>query len=258
MQGSTRFFASAAMLTAGCLLTIQGVYAANQSFKAPNNVQTEIDTAAQKSQARIDNLSEDARAMLQEFRAARDEAASLKIYNEQLEKIVSSQDEEIASTSSQLDNIEGTQQQFVPFLIKAVSTLEEFVNRDLPFLTEERSDRVDDLQVLLDRADITTAEKFRKIMEAYQTEIEYGRTIEAYRGNLSGVDRTVRFLRIGRIALAYQTLDGRDTGYWNADKGGWQTLDPSYRSAIEQGLRIASEQAPPDLLRIPVSAPEGK
>jgi hypothetical protein len=252
---SSRFAAAGAALTLAFSLTALPLQAAEQAYQQSQNVQSDIDKAAKQSQARIDNLSEEARTMLQEFRAARDESASLKIYNGQLRKIVESQDAEIASTRTQLDQIEGTQQKFVPFMINAVSTLDEFVSRDLPFLMDERRERVQDLQTLLDRADVTTAEKFRKIMEAYQTEIEYGRTIEAYRGDL-GDDRTVRFLRIGRVALMYQTLSGRDTGYWNADAGEWQRLDGSYRSAVEHGLRIASEQAPPDLLRIPVSAPE--
>jgi hypothetical protein len=55
-------------------------------------------------------------------------------------------------------------------------------------------------------ADVTNAEKFRRLIEAYQIENNYGNTIEAYRANieLNGVISSVDFLRLGRIALYYQ------------------------------------------------------
>jgi hypothetical protein len=37
---------------------------------------------------------------------------------------------------------------------------------------------------MMTRADVTNAEKFRRIMEAYQIENDYGNTIEAYRANI--------------------------------------------------------------------------
>ena len=110
----------------------------------------------------------------------------------------------------------------------------------------------------LDRADVNNAEKYRRILEAYQIENDFGRTIEAYRGSLEGdgETRTVNFLRFGRVALLYQTLDGREVGAWSQADRAWQTLDGSYRPAIRQGLRIARKQAAPDLLRLPVPAAE--
>ncbi len=110
---------------------------------------------------------------------------------------------------------------------------------------------------MMTRAAVTNAEKYRVIMEAYQTENEYGRTIEAYRSTLQRGDREVMvdFLRFGRIALVYQTLDGMEAGVWNQVKKTWEPLDASYRTAIRQGLRIARKQAAPDLIRLPLPVP---
>ncbi|GIS24798.1 MAG: hypothetical protein CM15mP126_0410 [Gammaproteobacteria bacterium] len=44
--------------------------------------------------------------------------------------------------------------------------------------------RLEELEDILFKANFSTAEKFRKIYEAYQIENEYGRTIEAYSGSI--------------------------------------------------------------------------
>ena len=95
-------------------------------------------------------------------------------------------------------------------------------------------------------------------MEAYQIENEYGRTIEAYRSTIdnTGAERTVDFLRVGRIALVYLTLDDSEAGAWDQQSKQWVELDASYRNAIGQGLRVARKQAAPELIRVPLPAPE--
>jgi hypothetical protein len=101
---------------------------------------------------------------------------------------------------------------------------------------------------------VTVAEKYRRVLEAYQIENDFGHTIEAYHGNLEqeGVTREVDFLRIGRLALFYQTRDGEESGTWTPE--GWQRIDDGYGRAIRQGLRIAKRQAAPDLLLLPLPA----
>ena len=92
-------------------------------------------------------------------------------------------------------------------------------------------------------------------MEAYQVENEYGRTIEAYRStvDIEGRETTVDFLRFGRIALVYQSLDEQEAGAWSQDERRFVPLDSSYRSALRNGLRIARKQAAPDLIRLPLA-----
>jgi hypothetical protein len=113
-----------------------------------------------------------------------------------------------------------------------------------------------DLQEMMARSDVTNSEKYRRLMEAYQIENEYGRTIEAYRATIdnTGAERTVDFLRIGRIALVYLTLDGQEAGVWNQEERGWVVLDNSYINGIKQGLRVARKQAAPELIRVPLLA----
>jgi hypothetical protein len=146
----------------------------------------------------------------------------------------------------------------VPLMDRMIAGLEQFVALDVPFLEEERKNRVQNLQSLLERQDVSVAEKFRRVMEAYQIENEYGRTIENYKGSLEigGLVREVDFLRIGRVTLVYQTTDGQSQGVWDQGSGQWVALGSEYRNRIRQGLRVARRQIAPELLLLPVPAPE--
>jgi hypothetical protein len=86
--------------------------------------------------------------------------------------------------------------------------------------------------------------------------MEYGRTLEAYEGKMGDGDKakTVEFLRVGRVALLYQTLDGKETGYYDADGKKW-VEDDGYNDAVKKGLKVAKKQGAPDLLEVPVHAP---
>lgn len=136
-----------------------------------------------------------------------------------------------------------------------IEGLSQFVALDVPFLAEERANRILDLQNMMDRADVSSSEKFRRVMEAYQVEMDYGKSIEAYPGlkKVDGQERSVEFLRIGRTSLVYQTRDGSYQGVWNKQTRQWEELDASYKNQISKGLQIAKKQLPPSLLMVPVA-----
>lgn len=230
--------------------------AAQQS--ATIETQVNSDDAAAASQTRIDSLDQQAQTALQRYRAALARVESLEIYNNQMARLVESQEGEIASIVRQTEEIDAIETGALPFMIEMTDTLEVLVEADAPFLTEERLTRVEGIRSLIDRADVTAGEKYRRIMETYLIEAEFGRTIEAYRGKLDqdGDSRSVDFLRFGRVGLFYQTLDGTETGRWNASLGRWEVLPNSFRKGVRDGLRIAREQAPPSLLPLPFNAPE--
>lgn len=228
------------------------------TFNDAVDAQVEIEQAAKRSQEKIDNLYDETASMVADYRTTLQQTASLKAYNDQLDKLVVSQQEELGSMTAQLDNIETTQRDIVPLMLKMIEVMSQFVELDTPFLPEERQTRVVALQAMMDRADVTIAEKYRRILEAYLVETEYGRTIEAYKGEIGeGKEaRTVDFLRIGRVALYYMTLDGLETGYWNQQAKQWDVLSSEYREGIMQAMKIAKKQLPPDLLVLPVMTTE--
>lgn len=219
------------------------------------DTQVNTDIAAQKSQEKIDNLSDETTDMLAEYRDVLRQTQSLKSYNDQLQSLVDSQQEEMASISEQLNNIETTQHDIVPLMLKMIDVLQQFVSLDIPFLKQERQTRLEALNAMMGRADVSLAEKYRRIMEAYQVETEYGRTIEAYQADLEDGEtkKTVDFLRIGRVSLYYLTLDGKEAGMWDNDKKQWVTLSDDYIQPITDGLKVAKKQLPPDLMVLPVN-----
>jgi len=229
---------------------------AGGGLDASREVRRQGNVEGAESQKRIDQLSSETEALFSRYTNALRQLESIQIYNRQMADLVDSQDIELDSLRDQLDRIEVVGRSVTPLMLKMIAALEAFVELDVPFLEEERRRRIAGLHELMGRSDVTNAEKYRRIMEAYQIENEYGRTIEAYRGTLDrdGREITVDFLRFGRIALVYQTLDESETGVWNAESKSWQPVDSSYRSAIRQGIRIARKQAAPDLIQLPLPA----
>ena len=222
------------------------------------DVQTSVEANAQdgvSSQARIDALDDQTDELTREYRAALKQLASLREYNAQLEKLIAAQKAEMTSIRRQIDEVTNVDRTITPLMFRMIDALEQFVELDVPFLASERQQRVAALRSLMDRSDATPAEKYRRILEAYEIENEYGRTIEVYEGemNIDGADRTVSFLRIGRVALIYQTLDGDDSGVWNPKAAAFTDLDGDFDSELRSAMRIAKQQAAPDLMVVPLS-----
>ena len=117
-----------------------------------------------------------------------------------------------------------------------------------------------DLNINLDSAKFSAAEKFRQILEVYDIESAYSLSLESYRDmvdiNSDGSEVEVEMLRIGRVALMYQTKDKSQTGAWNKTTGSWETLGSEYRRAVNQGIRIAKKLSPQDVMEMPITAPE--
>jgi len=206
------------------------------------------------TQDQIIDLDEQTRILLAEFQSTSKEYESLKLYNDQVQKIINSQLEEIESIILKIDELDQTNQRIVPLMLKMIDGLENFILLDLPFLMNERTERVNNLKSTMDRGDISTSEKFRLITEAYKTELEYGRTIEAYRDNIfiDDVETSADFLRIGRIALTYLTVDGSKGGYWDTNSSSWEKSTSSIKRSTADALKVATKQAPPALIKIPV------
>jgi hypothetical protein len=241
-------------LLPGLVLALCTTGVAAQVLDQSIDAETRITRDAAQAQQQINRIDDETQRLIDEYRRTISETESLSIYNDQLQAIVTSQENEIASINQQLEGLEATNRDVVPLMIDMATRLGRLVDADMPFRLAERQDRARRLVDMLDDSDITTSEKYRLIIEAYQTEIEYGRTTEAYEGELDDGQR-VQFLRIGRTLLFWQSSDGNETGWWNPNTRRYETLDPEYRLPVSDGLAIARNQVAPDLIRLPVPAP---
>ena len=152
------------------------------------------------------------------------------------------------------------ERQILPLMTRMIDGLEDFIELDAPFLLDERRARVQFLNELVDRSDVSVAEKFRNVMEAWQTENDYGAFNDTYLGTveINGAARQVEFLKIGRVALLYLTPDRQIAGRWNPRTRSWEQVPEDLRSSILQGLEMVNSGSPADaqLFTIPIAPPE--
>ncbi|GLS25332.1 DUF3450 domain-containing protein [Marinibactrum halimedae] len=245
------------MLSAGALFG--GSAYADQTLNSIFEVGQSKITAGVQSQKRIDKLADETATLLQEFKTVNKQIEGLRVYNAQLEKQLQSQRDVIKDLEESIENVTVMERQIQPLVLRMLDGLEQFVSLDVPFHADERAKRIELLRNNMERADISVAEKFRQVLEAYKIEAEYGRKLDTYEGSLelNGQEREVNMLRVGRIALMYQTKDTQLSGAWDAKQGAWVPLDSgAYRSAILKGIRIAKKQATIDIMNLPVLAPE--
>ncbi|MDX1734024.1 MAG: DUF3450 domain-containing protein [Halioglobus sp.] len=209
----------------------------------------------QKSQRRVNDIHQDTTDIVTEYQNKLKIVDGLRVYNTLLERQLRAQDREIETLRSSIANATVIERQMVPLMMRMLDGLEDFIRLDVPFLMQEREERVTKLRALMERADLTVAEKTRRVFEAYQIENDYGRTMEAYKGKLDLGDRSfdVDYLRIGRIALLYRSIGNDRFGYWDVKGRDWiETDENQFKRNVDKGLRIARTEMAPELFTVPV------
>jgi len=214
--------------------------------------------AGANDQTKVDSVADQTEKIVTDYRAETKVVDGLRVYNALLQTQLNNQQAEMAALSESIGNIALIERQIVPLMLRMLDALEEFIALDIPFLMKERTGRIVRLREMMERSDVTAAEKLRRVIEGYQIENDYGRTIEAYKGStdVNGIELEVDFLRIGRVALMYQTVGGATSGSWDNSTHSFIELPPAtYQAQVAQGLKIARKQIAPDLLIVPVAAP---
>ncbi len=216
-------------------------------------------SAAAKSQNKINSLSDQTQILFDEFKSTENLVDDLKVYNQKLRIQVNNQKERLESIETAIAQVSVMQRQMLPLIERMIVQLEQFVALDLPFHLEEREERIAFLKFSIERSDLSTAEKFRQLLEAWKIENEYGRKVETYAASikLEGIERDVQILRVGRLAMLYQTLDGQLTGAWDKSQSNWVSLDTGqFNKTTRQAIKMANKQANIDVMTIPVPQAE--
>lgn len=218
----------------------------------------EIFEIGAEMQVQINQLSDQASELTFEFRDQAKIVDGLEIYNAGLRRTISQQERTIAEYDDSIAQAAELQRQIAPLMERMMISLEQFVSLDIPFQIVERQDRLNTIRGTFDDSSVNVAEKFRLVLQAYQIENDYGRGIAHYTDTLEigGVERDVDLLRVGRVALLYQTSDQNSTGAWDKSTNQWVALDDDYRRPIALGIRMAQDLETTQLLELPIAAPE--
>ena len=200
------------------------------------------------AQEKIEKLDEISKKLYFDYKDTLNEYKALKSYDDQLSEIIDAQFAEIENINSQIDSLDDINIDILPLLKTMTDTLRKVINLDIPFLKEDR----------LERVDITTAEKFRKVFEAYQIEANFGKTIETYPGYivLDNAEVAVDFFRLGRLGFYYRTPNGKETGYWDINENNWSHEGGSLDADIKVALDISNRQSPPNFITLPLKPVE--
>ncbi len=212
---------------------------------------------ARQSQERINEVVEGTRSMEDQYRAINKEVDGLRVYNRLMTAQTQGQEAVLDDIALSLEQVDMINRQIFPLMTRMIDGLEQSIALDVPFLMDERQERVDRLKEIMEQSNVSVAEKFRKVMEAYQIENDYGSSAETYRQTITlddGTTRDYNILRIGRVGLFFQSDDTQITGRWDNDARAW-VLDDSARNEIRKGIRMAKQLIAPELIIVPVESP---
>jgi len=247
-----------AALAASVIAVAGGVFAQSVTVDQVLQADQRRLNLAQESQERINQVVEGARSLTDQYRAINKEIDGLKVYNRLMTAQTNGQSATLEDISISMDQVDVINRQIFPLMERMIDGIEQSIALDIPFLMEERTDRVASLKETMERSDVSVAEKFRKVMEAYQIENDYGSSNEYYTQSLEigGQVREYNMLRIGRIGLYFQSDDTSVTGWWNAELGEYEELGNEHRNEVRKGIRVARQLIAPELVLLPVPAPE--
>lgn len=212
---------------------------------------------AQASQERINGVVEGTRSLADQYRAINKEIDGLRVYNRLMTAQTNGQTATLDDIGLSMEQVDVINRQIFPLMERMIDGLNQSVALDIPFLLDEREERLAKLDVMMERSDVSVAEKFRKVMEAYQIELDYGTSNDWYKQSLDigGAVREFNMLRVGRIGLYFQSDDTNITGWWNRETGAYEILGNEHRSEVRKGIRIARQLIAPELILLPVPAP---
>ena len=212
---------------------------------------------AKASQTKIDTMADQTSDLFGKYKRVLKTNDGLKAYNNQLNKAIIKQREEIIKINDAIAGIAKIKRQITPLMLDMVESLKQFVENDIPFEKEKRMERLANLQNAIDDPQVAESEKFRVTLQEYQNEVGYGRSVYAWEGTLDD-GRSVNFVRIGRIGYYYQTQDRSETAAWDVANATWQVLPDDNTRPINRLIKMANKLIPFDLAIVPIAAPEGK
>ncbi|MGF1694334.1 DUF3450 domain-containing protein [Vibrio lamellibrachiae] len=219
-------------------------------------IQKDTHKSAANSQKVIDKSFDSSQQLRAEIEQLEQELANLEVYRDHLESMVNNQNQEALSIESQIDQIQDTRQGVVPLMYQMLDGLTQIVKHDSPIRQQARLERVERLQAMMSQSDVSDAEKYRRILEAYQIEVDYGTKLGVYEAQIAlagGETFEAEIFYLGRISLIARNRSGSQYWSWNRASNEWESVNSTIFSQLDSAFRIANNQAAPSLLTVPLS-----
>ena len=211
-------------------------------------------TIRQATQKQEEQWRDDQQKLSALYEKLQTEQEHLKTTRDELKESITDTQRRIADKEKQLAAIEQIRTRIEPFLHESLEALRQQIGEDLPFLPEERRQRAERLAELLEDPEVAISEKYRKVLEAWMVEAEYGNTIEVYQQTIAVENREmlVNVFRLGRISLFYQTLDHNGCGFFDVAAGTWRPLPDDYNRTLSTAIDIGTKRKPAELMSLPL------
>src|SRR5690606_23676352 len=93
---------------------------------------------------------------------------AMLVLNAGLRKQISVQEQNIATLQQSITDVAVVTQEMPMLINKMLTSVEQFVELDMPFQLEQRRARVQFARDAVDNPDVSVAEKFRQVLVLYQ------------------------------------------------------------------------------------------
>ncbi len=254
MSKSRKFTISLFLLISLGLFVIQ--VKAQEASELKSEMNSSLKEAIQ-AQKEADKWSQEKASLVSRIRQVKTRLKWHKYQNEKYEAYIQNEKKTISELKEKKAQMKRLRMRLEPYLSKVVKDLDQFIQSDYSFLTQERKGRLKFLRKTMDDYHISLDEKMRRILEALQIEAKYGSTVEAKKAtlNIDNKKMQVELLRIGRMARFYRSSDGQ-VGRWNEKKEKWVKLPSDYSRPIRRALDMANQKQTVKLVDLPIGGLE--
>ncbi len=171
--------------------------------------------------------------LAQEIKQAKLEAEWYNLHIQTLERYVETAKNNVAELTNTKIELERLEAALEANLVTTVQHFEEFVQKDIPFLAEERAARIAFLHDSLNDYALGLEEKLRRVFEALQVESDYAKGFEITDESIDTPTgkHTVKIVRIGRVGLFAVAPDGSKA--WQYTPAGYVELPQQYLASLQ-------------------------
>lgn len=211
-----------------------------QDTRPHNAIDTVTSTIATEKQSmkRGEKWEREQAQLMEEVRQARLEYAWYHLQAKTFEQYVATAEARVAELTKTRRELDRMEADLEGELVRAVDGLDAFVAADVPFLAQERGDRLAFLHKTVAAYDLASAEKLRRVLEGLQAELGYGSSVERTPGVIQTAqgEHNVTLIRAGRMALYALAPDGKRA--WRCtSEAEFAPMDPA---AVEQLAAVDS------------------